>query len=215
MAATARDISTAFGGSRARSRTSDHVRNDINVTPLVDVMLVLLIIFMLMTLIMGRGHDVQLPKAKNYSQEKDKMQPVVTIDADGNLSSRRTSSARSPRRRSRRWTNQVQAAWAAPKNPEGVGRIYLKADNAVEYGKVYPVLDVPEPADAVSARSTSRSRRTGGQVAMGMSAGGGKTGGVSERDQRHAADRRAARAAHHLPRRHADHDEDGDPAGPA
>ena len=35
---------------------------------------------------------------------------------------------------------QVTAAWAAPKNPEGVGRIYLKADNAVEYSKVYPVL---------------------------------------------------------------------------
>src|SRR4029079_7978859 len=61
----------------------DVVRNDINVTPLVDVMLVLLIIFMLMTLIMGRGHDVTLPKAKNYSQEKDKMQPVVTVEIDG------------------------------------------------------------------------------------------------------------------------------------
>src|SRR5215510_13678764 len=63
----------------------DHVRNDINVTPLVDVMLVLLIIFMLMTLVMGRGHDVQLPNAKNYSQEKDKMQPVVTVEPDGTL----------------------------------------------------------------------------------------------------------------------------------
>src|SRR2546430_4034485 len=63
----------------------DHVRNDINVTPLVDVMLVLLIIFMLMTLIMGRGHDVSLPKANSYSQEKDKMQPVVTVDLEGNL----------------------------------------------------------------------------------------------------------------------------------
>src|SRR3954464_5098133 len=63
----------------------DHVRNDINVTPLVDVMLVLLIIFMLMTLLMGRGHDVTLPRAKNYSQEKDKMQPVVSIDIEANL----------------------------------------------------------------------------------------------------------------------------------
>ena len=47
----------------------DVVRNDINVTPLVDVMLVLLIIFMLMTLVMGRGHDVQLPGAKIYCQD--------------------------------------------------------------------------------------------------------------------------------------------------
>jgi biopolymer transport protein ExbD len=70
------------GGRRIRSHRLSHkkaalavVRNDINVTPLVDVMLVLLIIFMLMTLIMGRGQDVPLPKAKNFSEEKDKMQP--------------------------------------------------------------------------------------------------------------------------------------------
>src|SRR5436190_16983765 len=63
----------------------DVVRNDINVTPLVDVMLVLLIIFMLMTLIMGRGHDVILPNAKNYSEEKDKLQPVVSVDIEGKL----------------------------------------------------------------------------------------------------------------------------------
>src|SRR5438874_11236398 len=63
----------------------DHVRNDINVTPLVDVMLVLLIIFMLMTMLMGRGTEVQLPPAKNFSSEKDKMQPVVSIDKKGNL----------------------------------------------------------------------------------------------------------------------------------
>ncbi|TMQ20969.1 MAG: hypothetical protein E6J90_15040 [Deltaproteobacteria bacterium] len=69
-------MSGRAGHTHRRWRLSGHkkpmidvVRNDINVTPLVDVMLVLLIIFMLMTLIMGRGHDVILPKAKNYSQE--------------------------------------------------------------------------------------------------------------------------------------------------
>src|SRR3954447_15044881 len=83
---------SGIGRSNRRWRLSGHkkphidvVRNDINVTPLVDVMLVLLIIFMLMTLIMGRGHDVQLPNAKNYSSEKDKMQPVVTVDKAGDL----------------------------------------------------------------------------------------------------------------------------------
>src|SRR3954467_11295867 len=85
-------MASRAGHTHRRWRLSGHkkpaidtVRNDINVTPLVDVMLVLLIIFMLMTLIMGRGHDVTLPKAQNYSQEKDKMQPVVSIDIDGNL----------------------------------------------------------------------------------------------------------------------------------
>src|SRR6188768_4147744 len=63
----------------------DSVKNDINVTPLVDVMLVLLIIFMLMTLVMGRGHEVKLPNARNYSEEKDKQQPVITVEHDGTL----------------------------------------------------------------------------------------------------------------------------------
>jgi biopolymer transport protein TolR len=134
------------GKSKRRWRLSgkpahiDAVRNDINVTPLVDVMLVLLIIFMLMTLIMGRGHDVQLPSAKNYSSEKDKMQPVVTIDKDGNLFVEKNKLGPVTEATLKEMSQQVNAAWAAPKNPEGVGRIYLKADNGVEYSKVYPVL---------------------------------------------------------------------------
>ena len=118
----------------------DHVRNDINVTPLVDVMLVLLIIFMLMTLIMGRGHDVSLPHAHNYSQEKDKMQPVVTVDTDGNLWVEKNKLGPINESTLKEMGNQVQGAWNAPKNPEGVGRIYIKADAKVGYGKVHPVL---------------------------------------------------------------------------
>jgi biopolymer transport protein TolR len=119
----------------------DVVRNDINVTPLVDVMLVLLIIFMLMTLIMGRGHDVTLPPAKNYSQEKDKMQPVVTVDIDGNLWIEKTKLGPVSVSTLKEMNDQVEGAWKAPKNPDGVGRIYLKADDKVEYGKIYPVLE--------------------------------------------------------------------------
>ena len=118
----------------------DVVRNDINVTPLVDVMLVLLIIFMLMTLIMGRGHDVNLPKAANYSQEKDKMQPVVSVDVDGNLFVEKNKLGPVTEATLKEMANQIQAAWAAPKNPDGVGRIYIKADGKVPYAKVAPVL---------------------------------------------------------------------------
>ena len=119
----------------------DVVRNDINVTPLVDVMLVLLIIFMLMTLIMGRGHDVQLPPARNFSQEKDKMQPVVSIDVEGNLWFEKTKLGPVTPATLKEMQDQVEGMWKAPKNPDGVGKIYLKADNKVEYIKVYPVLE--------------------------------------------------------------------------
>lgn len=129
----------------------DVVRNDINVTPLVDVMLVLLIIFMLMTLIMGRGHDVSLPKAQWYSQEKDKMQPVVSIDLEGNLWVEKNKLGQVTLATLKEMDDQVQSAWKAPKNPDGVGRIYLKADDKVEYSKVYPVLEYLNKTMAVQA----------------------------------------------------------------
>jgi biopolymer transport protein TolR len=141
-------MSAKAGHAHRRWRLSGHkrahidvVRNDINVTPLVDVMLVLLIIFMLMTLIMGRGHDVTLPPAKNFSQEKDKMQPVVTVDIDGNLWIEKTKLGPVSVSTLKEMNDQVEGAWKAPKNPDGVGRIYLKADDKVEYGKIYPVLE--------------------------------------------------------------------------
>ena len=119
----------------------DHVRNDINVTPLVDVMLVLLIIFMLMTLVMGRGHDVKVPSARNFSEEKDKQQPVVTVDKEGNLWVEKSNLGPINDATLKEMDNQINSAWDAPKNEEGVGRIYIKADNEVTYETIYPVLE--------------------------------------------------------------------------
>jgi len=141
-------MSSRGGHSHRRWRLSgnkkpmiDHVRNDINVTPLVDVMLVLLIIFLLMTLIMGRGHDVSLPSAKQWSQEKDKMQPVVSVDIEGNLWIEKNKLGPITNSTLKEMQDQIEGMWKAPKNPDGVGKIYFKADNKVEYIKVYPVLE--------------------------------------------------------------------------
>jgi biopolymer transport protein ExbD len=151
-------MSGRAGHTHRRWRLSGHkkpmidvVRNDINVTPLVDVMLVLLIIFMLMTLIMGRGHDVALPKANNYSQEKDKMQPVVTVDIDGNLWVEKNKLGPVTVATLKEMDDQIQSAWKAPKNPDGVGRIYLKAEDKLDYAKVYPVLEYLNKTMAVQS----------------------------------------------------------------
>src|SRR5579871_4333943 len=104
-------------------------------------MLVLLIIFMLMVLLTGRGQDVNLPKESNYSQEEDKLQPVISIDNKGQVSFEKTEIGPSDSEATwKEMENRIQAAWAAPKNPEGVGRVYLKADGDISYDKVYPVI---------------------------------------------------------------------------
>jgi biopolymer transport protein TolR len=53
------------------------IKSEINVTPLVDVVLVLLIIFMVVTPMLQRGKDVKLPRAKQTDAEKKDADPLV------------------------------------------------------------------------------------------------------------------------------------------
>ena len=61
------------------------IKSEINVTPLVDVVLVLLIIFMVITPMLQRGKDVKLPKAVEVERErKGAADPLIlSITADG------------------------------------------------------------------------------------------------------------------------------------
>jgi biopolymer transport protein ExbD len=72
----AMDVSAAKGG----------VKSDINVTPLVDVMLVLLIIMMIVAPLLQRGADVKLPLAVNTTEKPQTQdQTVVAVDKDDRL----------------------------------------------------------------------------------------------------------------------------------
>ena len=62
------------------------VRSDINITPLVDVVLVLLIIFMVITPMLQRGKSVDLPKAKHAVPGKGEVEPAfVSVTRDGDV----------------------------------------------------------------------------------------------------------------------------------
>ncbi len=71
-----------FGSSRRRGGQS--ALSEINVTPFVDVVLVLLIIFMLTAHIMDFGIEVDVPKTR-YVKDTQKDMPVVSINRDGLL----------------------------------------------------------------------------------------------------------------------------------
>jgi biopolymer transport protein TolR len=62
----------------------ENVRSDINVTPLVDVVLVLLIIFMVVTPMLQKGPPVQLPTASDPPKKpEDKSQILIAVTAQG------------------------------------------------------------------------------------------------------------------------------------
>ncbi|HEX3746296.1 MAG TPA: biopolymer transporter ExbD [Bryobacteraceae bacterium] len=79
-------MSVDGGGYRSRRRRGGGgTLSEINVTPFVDVVLVLLIIFMLTAHVMEYGMEVDVPRTR-YVQETTKELPTVTIDKTGDSS---------------------------------------------------------------------------------------------------------------------------------
>jgi len=104
--------------------------SDINVTPLVDVMLVLLIIFMVTAPMMTQGLDVDLPETTTKSLRQEDEPLVVSIDKEGKISLGQTEVSR------KMLIQDLSGLGDAQKEKP----IYLKADQAVAYGVVVKVM---------------------------------------------------------------------------
>ena len=117
-------IKRSTGGRRHRPM------GEINVTPFVDVMLVLLIVFMVTAPLLTVGVEVDLPKTKAGAINADAAPLVVSIKADGSLYLQETvvePEALIPR---------LKAISNA--NPDV--RIFVRGDRAVSYGEVLSVM---------------------------------------------------------------------------
>lgn len=113
------------GGGKDRRMLSE-----INVTPLVDVTLVLLIIFMVTTPMLQRGTDVQLPSAQS-SQVKEEERITLTVTKDSRIL---VNNEEVPR-------GELEARL---KLRTGSGKervLYLRGDARVPYGFVIDVMD--------------------------------------------------------------------------
>ena len=111
--------------------------SDINVTPLVDVILVLLIIFMVTAPMMSRGIDVRLPRTEaGTDATEDRL--VVTVDRDSTvyLNDRPVNLAL--------LTDRLKSEMQRT----GSDFVFLKADSDVPYGRVMSVMDQIKKAGA-------------------------------------------------------------------
>jgi biopolymer transport protein TolR len=106
---------------------------EINVTPMVDVMLVLLIIFMVTAPLLTTGVQVDLPDSKAAALEQNNEPVVISIDATGAVfvgDAPVAGDALGPR------LQQIAAASRQPGGP----RIFLRADRGLDYGRVMAVM---------------------------------------------------------------------------
>jgi biopolymer transport protein TolR len=119
-----------LGGNR-RGRRSPMA--EINVTPMVDVMLVLLIIFMVTAPLLVAGVKVDLPDSKAGALDQEQKPVQISLDSQGGLfiDDEAIALDQLPERLAR---------IAASSREEGGPRIFLRADRALDYGSVMHVM---------------------------------------------------------------------------
>ncbi|HEV7518239.1 MAG TPA: protein TolR [Thermoanaerobaculia bacterium] len=111
----------------------DGVLADINVTPLVDVMLVLLIIFMIAAPMLHQGIEVALPRAQAKNLPLKVEDPIVlSINRDGQIYLRETPVPTAD------LVDRLKAQLQA--RPDDT--VFLKGDRDAPYGRVVDVLDI-------------------------------------------------------------------------
>jgi len=119
------------GGRRRRRRRG--VMSEINVTPMVDVMLVLLIIFMVSAPLLTVGVPIDLPPSQAKSLDQDKEPLTLSLNGDGKIFLQNTEIG----------VEDLVPKLKAISEARGGGfdeRIYVRGDRKVDYGTVMKVM---------------------------------------------------------------------------
>ena len=124
-------ISKEAGGSRRRRRSRVRPMSEINVTPFVDVMLVLLIIFMVSAPLLTVGVSIELPETSAEALPTEQEEPLtITLTSDGQvlLMDNETESDN--------LIGQLRAIAAERESR----KVFLRADGAIPYSRVAEVM---------------------------------------------------------------------------
>src|SRR3989338_8494088 len=119
------------GGWRGGYRKSYRPMSEINVTPFIDVMLVLLIVFMVTAPLLSAGIPVDLPKTEAASvSEKDDKPLEVAVNKKGDIYIGETKVTAA----------ELLVKLAAITGDDKERRVFIKADQGLAYGKVMEIL---------------------------------------------------------------------------
>lgn len=128
--------------------------SDINITPMVDVMLVLLIIFMVTAPLLVTGVPVDLPDSRAKALKSDDTPVQVSIDAKGQvfIDQQKIAAASLPAK--------LAAIREARSGAGDDPRVYVRADRALDYGRVMEIVGEVSAAGFRKVALVSDSKRT-------------------------------------------------------
>ena len=109
---------------------------EINVTPLVDVMLVLLIVFMVAAPLLTAGVAVDLPETKAQNLPGQDEPLAISIDASGRIYLQETAVA----------LDELQPRLIAITNANPDVRLFIRGDTSINYGRVMQVMGLVNAA---------------------------------------------------------------------
>lgn len=120
-----------LGGGRGRRRSSRQGSfSEINITPMVDVMLVLLVIFMVAAPMMTSGVTVDLPKTTASPIQGQDKPLAVSVKPDGKIYLQETPIA----------LKDIQSKLVAIAGEKKDNRIFVRGDKKVDYGRIMEVV---------------------------------------------------------------------------
>jgi biopolymer transport protein ExbD len=150
----------AMGGAK---KTEGAVAANINVTPMIDVMLVLLIIFMIVTPAITAGFQATIPRAKNPdAREEGEGEIRLGIDRDGkfyiDITDPRTGKYTGPRLISDEDLPTQLTNLYANRTVDKI--LYLKADEGIEFSRVQTALEIARKAGVRVVGAIAEQERT-------------------------------------------------------